>query len=337
METENKISFFEKLKIAIFNLEKYGVFITENFSKSLKYILILVVIYTLCSSILYAFDSIKMIDKGINYIRNEMPDFRLENGEITFDSQVNGYDKEYDFKIISIDETQLTDKELNEYKKYSKSLILLKDKIVLNVNGMYNEYSYNYIKESFNINDNNKQGLINLYDELGGNIAISITLMIMYIFIFFIINAYQMIFNCLIVAIFGYFVARICKIKIRFSTATTLAIYSLTLSIILNLIYTIQYYFTGFEIQYFNWLYLAIAYIYMVAAILIIKTDLIKQLMELQRIEEIQKKIVKEEIKEEDKEQKKDDKNDENKKEKKKDKEEDDNLGLDKEPDGSEI
>ena len=71
----------------------------------------------------------------------------------------------------------------------------------------------------------------------------------------------------------------------------TLAIYSLTLSIILNLIYIVQYNFTGFEIPYFEMLYLLIAYIYIIAAILIIKTDLINQVMQLQRIQEEQKKI----------------------------------------------
>ena len=42
-------------------------------------------------------------------------------------------------------------------------LILLNDKIVVNIYGTYNEYSYNNIKQSLNIEQINKQEIIEKY------------------------------------------------------------------------------------------------------------------------------------------------------------------------------
>ena len=332
METNEKLSFFKKIKIAIFNLEKYGLLIVEDVGRSIRYMAILVLICSICFSILDTIDSMKMLDKGMNYIVNEMSNFTVKDGEIFFENKVYGYDEEYDIQVISIDKYNLTDSELEESEKYGKTIIFLKDKLVLNTYGVYNEYSYNYIKEAFNIEQGNKQEIINLYNELGGNTGISITMFITFVFAFFIVNAYEIIIYCLIVAIFGYFVAQIGKIKIKFSTAVTLSIYSLTLSVLLNLIYVVQYNLTGFEVPYFNLLYLVIAYIYIVAAILIIKTDLIRQVMELQRIEQEKNKMLQEN---ENREQQ--DKKEEQNKEDKKDKDNEEDNSLDKEPDGSEI
>ena len=51
----------------------------------------------------------------------------------------------------------------------------------------------------------------------------------------------------------------------------SLAIYSLTLSIILSTAYSVVYSFTKFEIRYFDIMYMIIAFIYIVAAIMIMK------------------------------------------------------------------
>lgn len=333
MEKKEKLGFLKKLKIAIFNLEKYGQLITENLNHSIKYIAILVLICSICFSIIDTNKAMKMINKSMNYITNQMPNFEVKDGEIYLENEVYGYDEEFDIEIISIDKNNLTDSELEKFGKERKTIILLKDKIVLNTYGTYSEYSYNYIKQSLNIEQVNKQKVIDLYNEVGGNTGISIIICISLILIYFIANSYEMLIYVLIVATFGYLVAQIGKIRIRFSTSVTLAIYSLTLSIILNLVYIIQYNFTGFEIPYFDILYLGIAYIYIVAAILIIKSDLIKQVIELQKIQQEQQKEFEEnENKDVEKNKEKEDTSND-----KKENEEDSEETLDKEPDGSEI
>lgn len=339
MEKSENLNFLKKIKIAIFNLEKYGQLITEKLNKTIKYIIILAIFCSIFISVLDTWNIVKMIDKGMNYIINEVPNFEVKDGQISFDKQFYGYDEEYNVKVLSINKNNLTDDELEKYGKDEKVLILLKDKIIFNMYGNYTEYSYNNIKQLLNINQINKQGIIELYNENGGNFGIAVSIFTTMLLIYFIANVYEILFYGFIVAVFGYLVAQIGKIKIRFSTSFTLAIYSLTLSIILNLIYIIQYNFTRFEIPYFDILYLGIAYIYIVAAILIIKTDLIKQVMELQKIQleqnktlnEIEKKSDEEDKKEEDKNSK------ENKEEKNNNENEENNEPINEEPDGSEI
>lgn len=336
MENSNmKINFFKKIKTAIFNLEKYGLFVTENLGKSIKYMFLLILIFTICYAGIYTYDILKIIDKGMYYIENELPEFTLsEEGNIKFTSSVNGYDKDYNFKIENIEKDELENKDLNKYYDYSSTLLLLNDKIIFISNGQKIDYTYNYIQESFDLEINNKVELIDNLNNLGGKGQITIILALTLFISFLTANIYQIIIDCLIVAIYGYFVARINRIKIKFNTVTTLAIYSLTLSTILNGIYVIIYYFTKFEIEYFSWLYIIIAYIYITAAILMIKTDLIKQVIELRKIEEEQKKVINENEEENFDRKKEKDTSEKNKEEKSK---EDSDIETDKEPDGSEI
>ena len=336
MENNNvKLNFFEKIKIAIFNLEKYGLFLGEKLAKSIKYMFLLLLIFTICYTGIYTYDISKMVDKGMNYIENELPDFTLsEQGIIKFDTPVNGYDKDYDFKLENIEKDELENSDLNKYYDYASTVLLLNNKIIFISNGQKIEYSYNYIEESFGVEIENKTDLIENFNNFGGKGQLTAILAINLFISFLTANICQIILDCLIVAIYGYLVARINRIKIKFGTVTTLAIYSLTLSTILNGIYMIVFYFTKFEIEYFSWLYIIIAYIYITAAILMIKTDLIKQVIELKTIEEEQKNMITE-----NKEDNLDRKKENEEKEKDKEDKTEENSGIDtgKEPDGSEI
>jgi Sec-independent protein translocase protein TatA len=91
--------------------------------------------------------------------------------------------------------------------------------------------------------------------------------------------------------------------------------------------------FTGFTIKYFEIAYNAIAYIYIITAMLMIKSDLIKQQIEVGKIVEEQKKV-REEKKEQENKEKEDKKPKEDKKEKKKDKEEKQEEGT---PEGNQA
>ena len=104
-----------------------------------------------------------------------------------------------------------------------------------------------------------------------------------------------------------------------------MGIYALTLSIILYLLYIIVNVFTTFNIKYFEIAYNAIAYIYMITAILTIKSDLIKQQIELQMIQNEQKKVREERKQEREKDQNQDKENKPEDKEKKKEKKEKNN------------
>ena len=132
------------------------------------------------------------------------------------------------------------------------------------------------------------------------------------------------------------------KIKMKYSKLFTLSIYASTLSVILTVIYTMLNAFAGVYIDMFDYLSILIAYIYITAVIYMIRSDLIKQQIELIRIATIQaeEKERLEREKEKEREQEREDEPDDagrdSKEEEEKKKESNDDIGDD-EPDGSEI
>lgn len=97
--------------------------------------------------------------------------------------------------------------------------------------------------------------------------------------------------DVVLLAILGYIVSRLFRIPLKFGPVFNIAVYSMTLPILLNAIYILINLLTGFEIKYFTIMYNAISYIYMITAILLIKSDLIKRNVELTAIIEEQEKV----------------------------------------------
>ena len=128
--------------------------------------------------------------------------------------------------------------------------------------------------------------------------------------------------------------------KLKYTAVYNIATYSLTLPIILNIVYIILQAFTGFTIKYFEVMYTAIASIYIAAAILMIRSDVIKKQIELTKIIEEQEKV-RLELQRREKEKKEQDEKEEQKKEEEKKrkkqekKEEKENLG--KQPEGNNV
>ena len=81
------------------------------------------------------------------------------------------------------------------------------------------------------------------------------------------------------------------KAKISGKGIYSIAVHSLTLPIMLNVIYVVLNIIFNIEITYFRTMYTAIAYIYIIASILMIKSDLIKREQVVTQIVEVQKKI----------------------------------------------
>lgn len=130
--------------------------------------------------------------------------------------------------------------------------------------------------------------------------------------------------NAVIVCIVGIIISIITRIRLKYKPIYIMSIYALTLPIILNCIYIIVKAFTGFTIDYFSIAYDIISYIYIVTAILIIKTDFIEQQRELIKIINEQEKIRREH----------EQNNNENPDEKPKNKEEDKDEKPQEQPDG---
>lgn len=116
---------------------------------------------------------------------------------------------------------------------------------------------------------------------------------VMYVYLY-ITYSISILTDALILALLGVITARIVRVKLKYSASYAMAIHALTLPIILNVAYIIINTYTGFYIKYFEVMYTTISYICMVAAILSIRSDLIKERIVIGKIEEVQKNIRKE-------------------------------------------
>ena len=97
--------------------------------------------------------------------------------------------------------------------------------------------------------------------------------------------------DIILLSIFGFLISRLLRIRLKYEAVYNIATYSLVLSIFLNMIYMFVSLTTNYTINYFGIVYNIISYIYLIAAILIIKSDIIKTNLELMAIVEEQEKV----------------------------------------------
>ena len=330
---DKKLSFWSRMKIAIAKLEDYSLFIEEKISIAVKYFFLIVLVLVVGMSLVETYTITKMVNKGYNYMQNELPDFTYENGNLNFTQNVTAYDAEYDIYMITDTSENVTEEKMEEHREQVKSqgIIFLKDKAIYRSGIKEIEYKYEEFAKEYGIETLNKSGLTEQIENIG-ILGIAIALFITLVFGLYIIQVVAIFMDWLVMAIFTHISARICKINMPFKGAFNISIYALTLPILLMLAYNIAYYVWGFYTEYFRAIYLLISYVYIVAAILMIKSDLIKQQVEIAKVKEVQKQVH-EELKPENQEEKKENKKPES--EDKKEENSDDEVSG--EPDGSEI
>ena len=339
------MGFFKKVKYSIFNIEKYPEMATEGIGNTLSYIAKLVMILAVVLSLWTLYQTYQMINEGTSYLENEFPDFSYSDGTLTVDSEEAIIIENEQFGKIIVDTNTDSEETINQYlnqiNEYGTGALVLKNRAVLKNITMIGEVSYNY-QESFNsinLTEFSKQDVVN-YVQNGEINSLYFSLFIslfIYSFAMYFINT---LWYAIIIGIVGYFTMWMLKMKMRFVAVFNMAVYALTLSTILNILYLIINMLFNFTIEYFSIMYITVATIYLLAAIFILKTDLIKKQEEVMKIVEAQQ-IVKKELEEQEKEDKKEkeERKKEDKKEEKKDEEtkKEENKGNVKndEPEGS--
>ena len=124
--------------------------------------------------------------------------------------------------------------------------------------------------------------------------------------------------DVLILSLLAYLTTKLYKVGLKYKECFNMAIYALTLPILLNAIYIVVNSFTGFTIEYFQIMYNVVSYIYIITAILIIKADIDKTASDALLVEEakIEKQEEEQEVEEEPTKEKNENKKDKTDKEK---------------------
>lgn len=350
MEGIKEKNFFKKIWTSIKDFEGYEEFAAGKVSKAIKYIILLTLIFTAIIGIAYTCKFYFAVESIKNYIKDNVENVTLKDGklEVIADGSIIIVDENNIIPIIIVDTSKDANKEeyLEKLKAYDTGILLLSDKIIFeskllnfkeaqNNSGLsvYNEMNENSLLYTSLI-DFDIDGKDELLDLIGGqSLLYGTSVFFVTIFIYlFIVYITSNLIDAIVLGTLGYLFARIMKLRLRYKATFNIGIYALTLPILLNLIYIIVNMFTGFTINYFQWMYTTISYIYVVVAILMIKTEIINQKIQLIRLQEIQEQAAKE-AEENDKTEEKKEENKENKDEE--DNETEKKKTTDGEPEGS--
>lgn len=340
----NRIGFFKKTWNSIIKIEKYPDMAAEGLSSAITYLFKIVAILALVLCLGTIYQIHEVVKDGVTYLQNEFPDFSYNDGTLDVKTEdvitIDGENSLAGKVIIDTktDSDEQINKYMNEITDYGDGVIVLKDKVIVKTSGISGNITYIYkdMLNQMNITSFTKQDVIayaNSTAIISLYLSVFITIFI-YVFIMYFLTTIS---NALLLSVFGFITTWLARIKMRYVAIFNMSVYALTLSTILNMLYIAVNIFIPFTMEYFQVMYVAVAVIYLVAAILILKTEFIKKQFELMKIAEAEK-IIKKELQEKEKEEKEQqEKEDRKKKDKEEEKKKKENKKEEKgnnEPEG---
>lgn len=350
MEQEKKnTSFLKQLFSSIVDFDSYQDFALNSVGKTIGYFLKFVFLFIIIAAIGFTYRFGNTYQKAVQYIQGDMPNFQYQEGVLTVEAeQPLIYDNLEEFAGIVIVDTNTEDQAVidgytNQITPYQNGIILLKDRVMIKNAASTATVSQKYeeLLAERNIISFTKQDLQNEVNQINPVVVYLSIYLVMAVYLF-ILYLPTLILDTLLFGLFAFLMARIFGIRMKYRSGYGIAVHALTLPVLLNAIYIVINLITGFEIKYFSIMYNTVALIYLVTALLIIRSNLIKRQIELMKIEKEQRKIKielkeqekqKEEKKEEEKEEKKEqpkekeEKKPKEKKKKRESKKEGNNLG----------
>ena len=333
-----KQGFFQKVWNSITKIEKYPDMAAEGLGRAFTYICKIVAILAIVLCLGTIYQTHQMLQEGMKYLKEEFPEFTYQEGRLDVSSDERLTISEEDSYVgrtiidTKTEEEQVINQYINEIEKSGSGMIILKDKVILKngaIAGTIN-YQYKELLQQMGITQFTKQNVIDY--------ANSSQIITVYISVFITIFAYSFIMyllttlsNAVFLSVFGFLTTWIARIKMRFLAVFNMSIYALTLSIFLNILYIAVNIFTDFNMEYFQVMYVSVAAIYLVAAIFILKTEFVKQQIELMKILEAQEMVKKEMEEKEQEEKREQEKKERKEKDRKEEKEQKKNQKEEKE------
>ena len=321
-EMTKKENFFKKLIKSIKDLDKYEDFALEKPAEGIKYIAKLVAVFCAIVGIVYTYNIITTTGRLYTGLKDKLPDFSYKEGVLTAGEEptiIEDYADSIGSIIIdtNVDTEQASKNYQEQIAKYGSAVIATKENISI-YNAQLNApvtYRYSNLLANNSISEFTKQDVINQVDGLN-KVSVSISLYLVFFVYLYVFYFASIMLDLLLLALLAYIVGRIVGIKLKSGPVFNIAAHAITLPVVLNLIYIIVNLLTGFNIKYFQIMYNAISYIYVVVAVLMIKTDFLNRQIELMKLAQEQMKIKEEmEKREAEKEQRKDENKKENDKE----------------------
>lgn len=273
---EKKIGFFKKVKLSVIDFDKYFIIATEKPIRTLLYLFKLFIIFSIIITVTLTYKISTIVNEVSNYIEKDTPNFYLQEGKFTIekeDALIIENNEYTNIKIIMTNETN-TGNYNEDIEKYDGFLIIfLQNEMIIKDNAnSIRVFDYSQLQEQYGLSDMTKQGIL----ELLGSRTVYITIFFYLLVVTFMIYFGSMLIDIIALTILGYIITRIASIPLKFSAIFAMAASSITLPVILNIIYVILNTFTGYTIPEFQIMYTIISYIYLIASIIILRSNLIK-------------------------------------------------------------
>ncbi len=333
-----KKGFFKKLWYSITNIEKYGEMAAEGMPRAISYLLKLTLIIAIVFGLGTVYRSDKGIKNTIKTVTDQIENFNYKDGNLDTENQEEIIIDNTQFGKIIINTKTKENEKINSYinsLNNQAGIIMLNDKMIIKSSLTSPvEYKYQDLLKSLKITEFDKQSFI---DTINSNkmIVFYISLFLALLLYSFITYLLSILWNVVILSIFGVMTTWFAKIKMRYAAIFNMSVYAISLSVLLNIAYMILNIFVDFEIKYFQVMYIAVAAIYLIAAIFIIKSEFMKKQIELTKVIQVQKQVKEQnENEEEEKDKNPEDKKDNNDDKKKDEKNEKEDGN---EPEGSEA
>ncbi len=321
---------YKKVWLSITKFERYPEMATEGVGRALRYLMWLIFMFAFILSFCFMMKFVGLIRQGVNFLDKNFNEITYSEGVLKLDSVNKSTTTDWGNIIVNTED--LTEEQIKELenKKSLKDveIIWLKECVIVKYNEATSRLYYKEILENFEIKNFDKVKIINFANENLNGPRIYIVFLIVGTIYFFIGYFIKTLLDVLILSLFGMITTLAAGIRIRYRAVFNMSVYAITLSTVLQFIYIIVNTFTGFNIKYFDLMYTAISFICLTAAIFMIKSDVIRQQIELMKVIEAKKQEQEEQKDKENEEENKEEKEVENKEDKK---EEDNNSKEKKE------
>lgn len=298
MQQKKKYIIFRDIKKSITKIENYEDFAVDKLKDTVLYTIKFICICSFIISLISTIICIYAMKDISNEIKQIIDSVRYENGILSINEDNPTQINYSDFFNIIIDTSSDNEnkKELDyidNFNKRGNCIIILKQKYIIQ-NFLSKELKqYNYKDLQDNGVEIKKEYILSMFEGINFYF-ICLTIFIILFIIIFVIYGLNFIFNALLFSVIGKVISVILKVPIKIKATYNIATHSLTLPVLLQVLYISINIAITFDIKYFQIMYIGITYIYIITAILMIKTDFIKRKIELNKILEEQEKIKKE-------------------------------------------
>lgn len=251
------MNFWRQLVGCVIRPQEYPGLIKKPTEKALAYLVILTLITSILYGIRIAVTWNGMVDTIVTEFADKTPDFLFANGEIKVDAPMPYVVSKTNKMLFIIDTSGKTDERV--LKKYDTGVFVGKTKIVNKKSPVEsNMYDVSTVKNyTFT-----KADLLEFIPWIKwANIGIVLVLCIF--------GVVSNLAAALLVGIVGWIISRIMRCKILFSELYRMAVYAMTLPLLLEMVK----HTADIKIPFFNWGFYIIALIYVVQVIRIIKKN----------------------------------------------------------------